>query len=100
MEYVTKLLKDMNVSGSIGTGFTLQNGAGILQQHFSQVQRCDREDGLAVTDIEDFADYIYSLSSLTNIDTVPRTVLLSLLESQTDNGILYVPKEYGMFICR
>ena len=100
LEYVTKLLKDMNVSGSIGTGFTLQNGAGILQQHFSQVQRCDREDGLAVTDIEDFADYIYSLSSLTNIDTVPRTVLLSLLESQTDNGILYVPKEYGMFICR
>lgn len=100
LEYVTKLLKDMNVSGSIGTGFTLQNGAGILQQHFSKVQRCDREDGLAVTDIEDFADYIYSLSSLTNIDTVPRTVLLSLLESQTDNGILYVPKEYGMFICR
>ena len=100
LEYVTKLLKDMNVSGSIGTSFTLQNGAGILQQHFSQVQRCDREDGLAVTDIEDFADYIYSLSSLTNIDTVPRTVLLSLLESQTDNGILYVPKEYGMFICR
>ena len=100
MEYVTELLKDMHVSGQIGTTFTLQNGAVSLGQHFKQVTRLDREDGLAITNIQDFADYIYSLSSLTNIERVPREVLLSALETRMENGTLYVPKEYGMFLCR
>lgn len=100
MEYVTELLKDMNVSGSIGTSFTLQNGAASLDRHFHHVQRLDREDGLAITNIEDFADYIYSMSGLTNITSVPREVLLSAMENRVEQGILYVPKEYGMFICR
>ena len=100
MEYITDLLKDMGVSGQIGTTFTLQNGAASLSQHFESVQRLDREDSLAITDIRDFADYVYSLSSLTNMENVPREVLLSALESRIKNGILYVPKEYGMFICK
>jgi len=100
MEYVTDLLKDMDVSGSIGTTFTLQNGGDTLSQHFSLVTRLDREDGLAITNIGDFADYIYSMSGLTNTADIPRDVLLCLLESKIDNGVLYVPKEYGMFICR
>ena len=49
---------------------------------------------------EDFSDYVYSLSGLTNIASVPRDSLLSALESRMENGVLYVPKEYGMFICR
>ena len=100
MEYVTDLLEGMDVTGSIGTTFTLQNGKDILSRHFENIQRLDREDGLAITNIADFADYIYSLSGLTNIANIPRTILLSALESRTDNGILYVPKEYGMFICQ
>lgn len=100
MEYVTDLLKDMGVNGHIGTAFTLQNGAQSLSQHFESVRRFDREDGLAITDIGDFADYIYSLSSLTNMANVSREVLLSALESRAECGILYVPKEYGMFICK
>lgn len=100
LEYITELLKDMNVKGHIGTTFTLQNGGTSLIQHFENVQRLDREDGLAITDIGDFADYIYSLSSLTNMDSVPREILLSALESRMETGVLYVPKEYGMFICK
>lgn len=100
LEYITDLLKDMNVKGNIGTTFTLQNGGGSLGQHFDQVQRLDRDDGLAIADINDFADYIYSLSSLTNMDKVPRETLLDALKSRVENGILYVPKEYGLFICR
>lgn len=100
MEYVTDLLRDMNVSGSIGTIFTLQNGADSLGRHFSHVQRLDREDGLAITDISDFVDYIYSLSGLTNMESVPREMLMKALESRAEHGILYVPKEYGMFICK
>lgn len=100
LEYITELLKDMGVSGHIGTSFTLQNGAASLSQHFDSAERLDREDGLAITDTGDFADYIYSLSSLTNMENVPREVLLSALESRVENGILYIPKEYGMFICQ
>ncbi|MBQ8834264.1 MAG: class I SAM-dependent methyltransferase [Oscillospiraceae bacterium] len=100
MEYITDLLRDMNVRGSIGTSFTLQNGGDSLGKQFEKVRRLDREDGLAITDIGDFADYIYSLSGLTNMENVPRQVLLAALESRVENGILYVPKEYGMFICQ
>ena len=100
MEYVADLLKDQNVTGSVSTAFTLQNGSDALSRHFAHVIRLDREDGLAVTSIEDFAGYIYSLSGLSNIASVPRNVLLAILESRMENGVLYVPKEYGMFVCR
>ena len=99
MEFINELLKDQKVSGKIGTTFTLQNGPHSLGLHFETVQRMDREDALAITDIRDFADYIYSLSGLTNINNVPREVLLGLLEEKVENGVLFVPKEYGMFIC-
>lgn len=99
LEYVTDLLRDLQVRGSIGTTFTLQNGTDSLGKHFATVQRLDREDGLAITDIGDFADYIYSLSGLTNVQDIPRNVLFGLLEEKVQNGVLYVPKEYGMFIC-
>lgn len=99
LEYVTELLRDMNVGGQIGTTFTLQNGEESLCKHFKQVLRLDREDGLAITNIEDFADYIYSKASLTNMEAVPRQVLLAALQQRVVNGVLFVPKEYGMFAC-
>lgn len=99
MEYINDLLRDTGISGSIGTSFTLQNGADSLGKHFNHVQRLDREDGLAITDIEDFADYIYSLSGLTDICSLPREVLLQKLADRVENGTLFVPKEYGMFVC-
>ncbi len=98
-EYVAELLRDLGVSGHVSGTFTLQNGGGSLKQHFDTVTRCDREDGLAITDIRDFADYIRSLSALSNAESVPRETLLKLLESRVENGILFVPKEYGMFLC-
>lgn len=100
MEYITGLLRDWEVQGSMLTGFTLQNGGEVLSLHFDHVNRLDREDGLAITEIGDFADYIYSLSGLTNLENVPRQAVLDALESRVENGILYVPKEYGMFICK
>lgn len=99
MEFINDLLAGTGISGSIGTTFTLQNGEEILSRQFAHVRRLNREDGLAITDVNDFADYIYSLSSLTNTHKIPREELLEKLEERTQNGILYVPKEYGMFVC-
>ncbi len=98
-EYICDLLRDLNVTGKLVDSFTLQNGGDSLKSHFDSVTRLDREDGLAITDIRDFADYVYSLASLYNARQIPEEILLNLLESRTKQGILFVPKEYGMFIC-
>lgn len=43
-------------------------------------------------------EYIYSLSSMTSLYSVPKQVIKDILMNNTTNGILNVPKEYGMFI--
>ena len=98
-EFINDILAPMGISGSIGTTFTLQNGGASLHAHFESVRRLEREDGLAITDVDDFLDYIYSLSGLTGIGSVPRERLRAELERRMDKGVLYVPKEYGMFVC-
>lgn len=100
MEFINNALAHLNVIGRIGTTFTLQNGAKTLGQHFETVRRLDREDGLAITELGDFVDYIYSLSSLSSVASVPRAELTAALERRMENGVLNVPKEYGMFICK
>ena len=100
VEFVANLLREQDVTGHIGTTFTLQNGGASLGKHFDCVNRFDYEDSLAITEINDFIDYIYSLSSLSNIANVERRILANALESRVENGILNVPKEYGMFICK
>ena len=58
------------------------------------------EDSLEVTDAEDMADYIFSLAGMTDLRKLPRSKVKSVLEKNMRDGILYVPKEYGMFIVR
>lgn len=99
MEFVNESLRDLGIHGEVGKTFTLQNGASILGAHFRNVQMCTREDGLAVTCVEDFVDYVLSMSSLTGITDGCRDSLRQAFEKKIINGILYVPKEYGMFIC-
>lgn len=100
VEYIASLLRDYNVEGKLNKNFTLQNGSDILSQYFRCVTRYDYEDGLEVTDVDDMIDYIYSLSSMSNISNVDRVALKKILENNMRNGVLYVPKEYGMFVCR
>lgn len=80
--------------------FTLQNGCEILKEHFSEVQRLDYADSLAVTDIDDMLDYIESLANMSQAAAVGRSTLKRVLENAMRDGVLHVPKEYGMFICR
>ena len=80
--------------------FTLQNGKEILESHFQTVIRRDYEDALEVTEVDDMIDYIYSLTSMSNISKIERAELKQILEENMVDGILWVPKEYGMFICK
>ena len=94
----------------IFSNYTLCGGMKILElgcgtvdmwksRVFSNVQKLDYVDSLAVTDIDDMVDYIYSMTSMTVLHTVPKPQITEALRAHTENGVLYVPKEYGMFIC-
>ena len=45
-------------------------------------------------------EYIYSLTNMTSLSQVPKEQVENILLKNTKNGILNVPKEYGMFICQ
>lgn len=61
-------MEDYDVKGNLNTSFTLQNGAELLQPYFENVKKLERD------------------------------ILRELLQAKMRDGILYVPKEYGMFI--
>lgn len=98
IEYLSKILSEYGVEDRINKNFTLQNGDEILRTTFSEVKKIEYIDSLAVTNIDDMVDYIYSLSSMTSLSSVPKQVIKDILIKNTTDGILYVPKEYGMFI--
>lgn len=98
-EYIADLLKDFGIEDRINRSFTLQNGAAQLNPFFHKIMRDNYPDSLAIPNIDQFIDYIYSLAALDNLQTIPRDVLQSTLKTRIKNGILTVPKEYGMFIC-
>lgn len=100
MSFLNEALQEFGIYGEIGKTFTLQNGSKALSLHFEDVRMYTRDDGLAVTCIDDFADYVLSLSGITGISKLSRHKLQEAFEAKTINGILYVPKEYGMFICK
>lgn len=96
--YVADLLKEFNVSSEMNKVFTLQNGKDMLKKYFNNVKRLEYEDSLKVTVIDDFIDYVYSLSSMTDIANVERESMKKIFEQNMVGGVLEVPKEYGMFV--
>ena len=99
MEFVNETLREYNIKGRIGDRFLLQNGGELLNAWFSKIERYDREDGLAVTDVRDFVRYVKSLTDLTGLDAVDAETLQIAFEKKTSEGVLFVPKQYGMFVC-
>ena len=100
MEYIGSLFTDYGVGTSINTNFTLQNGKEALSPFFTDVERDLYKDSLAVTEVEDLVDYVFSLSGMTDLRSLPRDTVRSVLASHMKDGVLTVPKEYGMFVCR
>lgn len=100
IQYLEVLLSEYGANNDMNKSFTLQNGAGKLQEHFKNVKRLYREDGLAITDLNDLMEYIYSSTRMTNVADVDRDTLERLLQSWMVDGVIYIPKEYGMFVVR
>ena len=100
MEYIESLFSEYHVGQPRIYSFTLQNGQEKLQTYFKEVQRFNYEDSLAVTDLDDLLDYIASLQGLSELQRLPRETVRKVLEAHMRDGILCVPKEYGMFSAR
>lgn len=98
MEYLCGLFEKYGVENSPNHSFTLQNGKEQLSPFFSNITRYDYEDSLEVTDVEDMADYIFSLAGMSGLHSLPRETVVSVLREHMSDGVLRVPKEYGMFI--
>lgn len=100
IEYFAELLQEFGITDTTNKNFTLQNGEKILRQKFASVQRFDYKDSLAVTNLDDIIDYIFSLAGMTSLNQLPREKIKSVLEQNVLNGVLTVPKEYGMFVAK
>ena len=100
MGYLSDLLSRFGVRDPLNRRFTLQNGRKILEPFFTGVILERYPDELAVTEPGDLADYLYSLGSMTDLDPAARPEIIETLRREMKNGVLTVPKEYGMFICR
>ena len=97
-EYLFKLLSVYGVEDHIKKNFTLQNGETFLKEAFTSVEKKIYQDALQVTNADDMVDYIYSLTNMSALSDVPRAVVKALLVQNMTDGVLNIPKEYGMFI--
>ena len=100
MEYIRRLFEAYPVQNHTSKSFTLQNGEKKLSPFFPDIKKVLYEDALEVTDAEDMADYIYSLAGMSDLQKIPRDEVRRVLEKNMRDGILHVPKEYGMFIAK
>ena len=98
MEYLAGLFQEYGVSEKANYTFTLQNGRQQLQAYFDTVERYDYEDSLEVTDVNDLADYIFSLTGMSSLRALPRETIIKVLNAASVHGVLKVPKEYGLFL--
>ena len=79
--------------------FTLQNGSTQLQEHFANVTIIRRNDALDVTYLPDLIDYLRSMQGMTVLADIPDTTLLTVFKTHMRDGVLSLPKEYGLFVC-
>lgn len=98
IEYLSNLLSDYEVEDHINRNFTLQNGKDLLEKQFENVQRLEYVDALEVTNIDDIVEYIYSLSCMSVLSNIKKEDIKITLEQNMKNGVLTIPKEYGMFV--
>lgn len=99
-EYIQGLLSNYGVNEMLNKAFTLQNGGVVLKKYFHSVEMDLYDDHLEVTNIEDFLDYIFSLTSLVDFSQVSRDELRAVLQGRMKDGKLEIPKEYGLFTAK
>lgn len=97
---VEAVLDMLGLPCTVNHRFTMQNGAEMLRTYFSQVDMDEREDALDITVLDDLIAYLRSMAGMTVLADIPDERLLSVFAAQMKDGVLSLPKEYGLFICK
>lgn len=80
--------------------FSLQNGKELLSEYFDEVQRCDFEDSLSITETQDLIDWIKSTITIASYLEDDLYGLYDYFEAiRQKEGVINIPKEAGLFIC-
>ena len=79
--------------------FTLQNGDHQLAKHFVHVDVKTRPDALDLTNLDDLIAYLRSMAGMTVLADIPDETLHQVFSAHMKDGVLSLPKEYGLFIC-
>lgn len=95
METIVKILGlDLSYTNS----FSLENGTEKMKSYFSKIEIKRYEDSLAVTNIDDLMDYIYSGITFKKACKMSSDEVRNKLLSCMEDGILRLPKDPGMFV--
>ena len=70
----------------------------MLKAQFAEVKSFIYKDSLRITDSDDLVDYLNSLASFKAILDFPGEKVKKIIEAHEINGVIDLPKEYGMFI--
>ncbi len=96
---VEAVLDMLHLPCSVNHRFTLQNGTAQLQEHFADVRIICRDDALDITDLADLITYLRSMQGMTVLADIPDEEMMNVFNPHMKDGVLSLPKEYGLFIC-
>lgn len=97
---VEAVLSMLSLPSTVNHRFTLQNGSFQLARHFGEIAVLRREDALEITHLPDLIAYLRTMQGMTALADLPDDELLSVFSAHVKDGVLTLPKEYGMFVCR
>ena len=80
--------------------FTLQNGKSILEDWFSDVEKLEYDDKLLISNYSDLVEYIQSFKEMNDWQNYSKEELYRLISDYEKQGVIEIPKEYGMFVSR
>ena len=100
MPFVHELLREYIKAPKFNRNFMLENGWEPLRRHFNDVRLNKYSDKLLITNMNDLADYVQSLTGTSQISGVSRETMIKVFTDNCADGVLTIPKEYGMFIGR
>ena len=96
---VEAVLNMLHLPCTVNHRFTLQNGTAQLQEQFADVRIMRRDDALDISDIADLITYLRSMQGMTVLADIPDEDLMNVFNPHMKDGVLSLPKEYGLFIC-
>lgn len=90
----------LNVQTERQHTFTLQNGKDILEHWFPSVEKLEYVDKLRISDRSDLVEYIQSFKEMNDWQNYSEEELYRLISNYEKQGVIEIPKEYGMFVSR